>query len=72
MNYINILQHSQALSVSVGNIYFEDHLMHILWDNFHQGGKYTTQIAIHHEELRREENVLIKNIHLFHIYTLVI
>ena len=25
-------------------------------DNFHQGGKYSTQIANHQAELRREEN----------------
>ena len=30
--------------------------MHIFLDNFHQGGKYSTQIASHQAELRREEN----------------
>ena len=30
--------------------------MYIFLDNFHQGGKYTAQIAIHAAELRREEN----------------
>ena len=30
--------------------------MRIFLDNFHHGGKYTTQIASHQEELRREEN----------------
>ena len=30
--------------------------MDILLDNFHQGGKYTAQIANHQAELRREEN----------------
>ena len=29
--------------------------MHTFLDSFHQGGKYTTQIAIHQAELRREE-----------------
>ena len=29
--------------------------MHIFLNNFHQGGKYSTQIARHQEELRREE-----------------
>ena len=29
--------------------------MHILFDKFHQGGKYTAQIASHQAELRREE-----------------
>ena len=55
MNYINIFQNAQDLSVSVGNSYNENNLMHILLDNFHQGGKYTSQIASHQSELRREE-----------------
>ena len=29
--------------------------MHIFLDNFHQGGKYSAQIASHQAELRREE-----------------
>ena len=29
--------------------------MHTFLDNFHQGGKYSAQIASHQEELRREE-----------------
>ena len=29
--------------------------MHTFLDNFHQGGKYSAQIAIHQAELRREE-----------------
>ena len=29
--------------------------MHIFPDNFHQGGKYSAQIASHHAEFRREE-----------------
>ena len=29
--------------------------MHILLDNFHQGGKYSSQIATHQAELRIEE-----------------
>ena len=55
MNYIKMFQNSQALSVSVGKSYSEGQLMHILLDNFQQGGKYTAQIAIHQAELRREE-----------------
>ena len=31
--------------------------MHIFKDNFHQGGKYSSQIASHQAELRREGNV---------------
>ena len=72
MNYIKILQNAQALSVSVGNSYSEDQLMHISLDNFHQGGKYSTQIASHQTELRREENLLTKNIYLSHPYRLII
>ena len=47
MNYIEIFQKSQALSVSAGNSYSEDQLMHTFMDNFHQGGKYSAQIASH-------------------------
>ena len=56
MNYINRFQNTQALSVSGENTYSEDQLMQTFLDNFHQGGKYCAQIAIHQEELRREEN----------------
>ena len=42
--------------VSVGYSYSEGQLMHIFLDNFHQGGKYTEQIARHQEELSKEEN----------------
>ena len=31
--------------------------MHIFLDNFHQGGKYSAQIASHQVDLRREENL---------------
>ena len=55
MNYIKIFQNEQALSVFVGNTYSENQVMHIFLDNFHQGGKYSAQIA------RREENLQIKN-----------
>ena len=57
MNYIKRFQNLHALSISVGNSYSEDQLMHTFLDNFHQGGKYYAQIAIHQEELRREEKV---------------
>ena len=30
--------------------------MHTFLDNFHQGGRYSAQIASHQAELRREEN----------------
>ena len=54
MNYINRFQNQQYLSVSVGNSYSEDQLMHIFLDKFHQGVKYTAQIANHQAELIRE------------------
>ena len=41
INYIKIFQNAHALSVSVGNSYSEDQLMHTFLDNFHQGGKYS-------------------------------
>ena len=56
MDYINIFQYSQTLSVSVGNGYSEDQLMHIFLDNFRRGGKYSSQIACHQAELIREVN----------------
>ena len=56
MNHIKIFENAHALSISVGNYYSEDQLMHTFLDNFHQGGKYSAQIASHQAELRREEN----------------
>ena len=55
INYIKIFKNAHALSVSVENSYSEDQLMHTFLDNFHQGGKYSAQIASHQAELRREE-----------------
>ena len=55
INYIKRFQNAHALSVSVQNRYSEDQLMHTFLDNFHQGGKYSAQIASHQAELRREE-----------------
>ena len=55
INYIKRFQNAHDLSVSVGNSYSEDQIMHTFLDNFHQGGKYSAQIAIHQAELRREE-----------------
>ena len=57
MNYIKILQNTQASSVSVGNSYYEYQFMHIILDIFHQGRKYSAQIANHQAELRREESI---------------
>ena len=56
MNYIKIFQNAHALSISVGNSYLEDQLMHTFLDHFFQGGKYSAQIDSHQAELRREEN----------------
>ena len=56
INYIKTFQNAHALSVSVGNSYSEDQIMHTFLDKFHQGGKYSAQIASHQAELRREEN----------------
>ena len=41
INYIRRFQNAQALSVSVGNSYSEDQIMHTFMDNFHQSGKYS-------------------------------
>ena len=51
MNYIDRFQNSQALSVSVGNNYYENQSMHVFLDNFHQGGKYSEQISSHQAQL---------------------
>ena len=48
-------QNAHALSVSVGNSYYEEQLMHTFLDNFHQSGKYSAQLARHQAELRRKE-----------------
>ena len=47
INYIKRFQNVHDLSVSVGNSYSENQLMHTFLDNFHQGGKYSAQIASH-------------------------
>ena len=70
MNYIKIFQNVQALSFSVGNNYSEDKPMQTFMDNFHQGGKYSAQIASHQAELRKEDKFTDKNIYLFHPYIL--
>ena len=54
INYIKRFQNAQALSVSVGNSYSEDQIMHTFLDNFRQGVKYSAQLASHQAELRRE------------------
>ena len=38
INYIKRFHNAHALSVSVGNSYSEDQLMHTFLDNFQQGG----------------------------------
>ena len=56
INYIKRFQNAHALSVSVGNSYSEDQIMHTFLDNFHQSGKYSAQLASHKAELIREGN----------------
>ena len=55
INYTKRFKIAQALSVSVGNSYSEDQIMHTFLDNFQSSGKYSAQLAIHQAELRREE-----------------
>ena len=55
INYIKRFQFAQALAVSVGNSSSEDQIMHTFLDNFQQSGKYSSQLASHQAELRREE-----------------
>ena len=47
INYIKRFQNAQRLSVSVGNSYSEDQIMHTFLDNFQQSGKYSAQLASH-------------------------
>ena len=72
IKYIQIFQNAQSLSFSVGNKYSEDKLMQIFLNNFHKGGKYSAQRAIHQAELRREGYITNKNLYLFHTYRLTI
>ena len=51
INYIKRFHNSHDLSVSVGNSYSEDQLMHTFPDNFHKGRKYPVQIPTHHVDL---------------------
>ena len=72
MNYIKRFQNAQALSVSVGFAYSKDQLMHTFLDNFHQGGKYSSQIVSHYAGLKERKKLLIKNTYLYHPYRLII
>ena len=56
MNYINIFQNAQALSVLMRNSYSENQFRHIFLNHFHQGRKYIAHIASHQAELR-EKNI---------------
>ena len=47
INYIKRFHNAQELTVSVGNSYSEDQIMHTFLDNFHQSGKYSAQLASH-------------------------
>ena len=47
MIHIKRSQNEQDLSVSVGNSYYEDQLLHIFLDNFQIDGKYSAQIENH-------------------------
>ena len=47
INCITRFQNAHDLSVSVGNSYSEDQIMHTFLDNFHQSGKYSAQLASH-------------------------
>ena len=57
MNYTTRFQNAYALSISLGNSYSEYKLMHTFIDNFHQGGKYSAQIASHQAKLSIEEKI---------------
>ena len=63
MNFIKILQNSQALSVSVVKYQF----IHNFLDNFHQDGKYTAKIPSHQADLRREGNITDQKLFIYYI-----
>ena len=69
INYIKRFHNAHALSVSVGNSYSEDQLMHKFLDHFYQDGKYSAHIASHQAELRREEKFTDKKINEYLITT---
>ena len=69
INYIKRFQNAHALSVSVGNSYSEDQLMHTFLDKFHQGGKYSAQIASHQAELRGEKITDQKSLNISSLQT---
>ena len=67
INYIKRSENDYALSVSLGNSYSEHQLMHKFLDNFHQGGKYSAQIASQQAELITEEKFTDKkSLNIFH------
>ena len=72
MSYIKIFQYAQALSVSVGNNYSKDQLMHIFLNNIHLCRKYSAKISIHQAKLRRKKHLLTKTSDLLHPYILTI
>ena len=65
INYIKILHDYESLVTSVGNSYSRNQLIHTFFENFHWGVKCSAHIASHQEEMRREENLLIKNHYLY-------
>ena len=62
INYIKRFHNAHNFSVSLGNSYSEDQIMHTFLDNFHQSGKYSAQLASHQAELIREEKYPDKNV----------
>ena len=45
INYIKSFQNAQALSVSLGNSYSEDQIIHTFVCNFHQSGKILSSVG---------------------------
>ena len=57
-----MFQNDEAFSISVVNIYTEDHLTHTFSENFHQGVKYSSQIESHQAELIKDKIIDQKSI----------
>ena len=53
MDNIKKFQNAEALSVSIGNSYSEDQMIHTFIDNFYQGGKYSAQMCVSFDLLSR-------------------
>ena len=57
INFIKRFQNAQALSVSVGNSYAEDQIMHTFMDNFHQKWKVLSPVSYPPDRIEKRGKV---------------